>query len=91
MSFSISSVPRTYIGKLMLWHKMQTRAEEDFDNEEQTYTYEMCESEYELFELIQTLGTDFVSDLIQIIELTHPSAGMAQSVGEVQDAIDAHR
>ena len=89
MSFSISSIPKTLFGKINLWYRMQLQAEEAFDNEEKTYTYELCEKEYELYELIQTLGTDFVLDLLEIVEYI-PNVATARTAEEAINAIDAH-
>lgn len=83
-SDSISKVPQTYEGKLMLLEKKLKLAEESFDNEDRLYTYEMTEAEYALFELIQTLGSDFVGDISELLHLAHPALSLSRSLEEAE-------
>jgi hypothetical protein len=87
MSISISKIPITFAGKLAFLSKKLQRAEEAFDNEEQTYTYEMTEAEWEAFETIQTLSSEFVSDLWDVINLLHPSILAARNIDEAKEML----
>lgn len=78
----------TYEGKLMLLEQMMHRAEESFDNEERTYNYDMTEAEYQLFELVQTLGTDFFKDISNLLYMAHPSISLARNTNEARKMID---
>jgi len=90
-SFSISKVPGTYEGKLMLLEQMLLDAEESFDNEDKLYTYEMTEAEYKMFELIQTLGSDFASELSELINTAHPAVALSRSLEEAQRILEDDR
>jgi hypothetical protein len=87
MSFSISKIPVTYAGKLAFLSKKLQRAEEAFDNEEKTYTYEMTEAEWEAFETIQTLSSEFISELWDVINLLHPSILAARNIEDAKEML----
>lgn len=87
MSISISKIPITFAGKLAFLSKKLQRAEEAFDNEEQTYTYEMTEAEWEAFETIQTLSSEFVSELWDVINLLHPSILAARNIEDAKEML----
>jgi hypothetical protein len=89
--FSISKVPGTYEGKLMLLKQMYLEAEESFDNEDKLYAFEMTEAEYRLFELVQTLGSDFASDISELLHLAHPALSLARSIEEAERILEDDR
>ena len=89
-STKLSTFPRTLGAKLYLLHKTQIAAEESFDNDEKTYAYDLTEAEFRFFELIQTLGSDFTEDIINIIEGLQPDA-MCVRTGEGKKFADNNR
>lgn len=90
-SFSINKVPQTYEGKLMMLEQMLLEAEESFDNEDKLYTYEMTEAEYKMFELIQTLGSDFAKEISELINLAHPAIALSRSIEEAERIVEDDR
>lgn len=91
VSESISKVPQTYAGKLMMLEKKMLIAEESFDNEDRLYTYEMTEAEYALFELVQTLSSEFIADISTLLNLVHPAIALARNVEEAERIIEDDR
>lgn len=91
MSLNISKVPRTYTGKLMMLEQALLAAEESFDDEHPTTLYSLTEAEWTMFELIQTLGSDFAKELSEIIDAASPTVGMATSVEKAKEMLNVDR
>lgn len=91
LSFSISKVPGTYEGKLAMLEHFLLLAEESFDNEDRTFNYALTEKEYQVFELIQTLGSDFAKELTELIALAHPAIGLSRNIKEAERMVDNDR
>jgi hypothetical protein len=88
INFKLAHIPRTIGAKLSLLHKMQLQAEETFDNEEKTFQYDLTPEEFRFFELIQTLGSEFTKELIDIIDLLPPRVMCARTIEEAKEAIN---
>jgi hypothetical protein len=89
-NFKLAHIPRTIGAKLSLLHKMQLQAEETFDNEEKTFQYDLTPEEFRFYELIQTLGSEFTKELIDIIDLLPPRVMCARNIKEVEEALHDH-
>jgi len=91
MSLNISKVPRTYSGKLMMLEQALLASEESFDDEHPTALYSLTEAEWQMFELIQTLGSDFAKEISEIIDAASPIVGMATSIENARKMLDVDR
>lgn len=91
MSLNISKVPRTYSGKLMMLEQALLASEESFDDGHPTTLYSLTEAEWQMFELIQTLGSDFAKELSEIIDAASPTVGMATSIEKAKEMLDVDR
>lgn len=89
-NFKLAHIPRTLGAKLSLLHKMQLQAEETFDNEEKTFQYDLTPEEYRFFELIQTLGSEFTKELIDLINLLPPRVMCARTIEDIEEALNDH-
>ena len=89
-NFKLAHIPRTIGAKLSLLHKMQLQAEDAFDNDEPTFQYEMTREEHRLYELFQTLSSEFTKELIDIINLLPPRVMCARNIEEVEEALHDH-
>ena len=91
MSFSISKIPNTYLGKLMLIRQSLLESEESFDDEHPTFAYQLTEKEQKMFEIVQCLGLDFIDEITELINLAHPSIGLARNIEEAERMLEHDR
>ena len=87
----VSDIPKTFGGRLALLDHALKLAEISFDDDEPTQSYQLTKAEWEAWELLQLLGSDFTSDLYHVLDAVGPAVLMARDTEEAQDVLDAHR